>query len=167
MRGSCRNFHSRLYKSSLLGKKIGANIASVVACPYFFPTERISLGWAFPGRLPLGAGFTGTCHALPTQAAPTETELRDFCNLGYARGCARMPKDRHADGVRFAVARDEGSRIILHYVSECDHEPLEYGRLEYDCAQNKWPAPLRDTCLQRQAECYMAVYLERRPRRTG
>ncbi|HKD82492.1 MAG TPA: hypothetical protein VKH81_22575 [Candidatus Angelobacter sp.] len=143
----------------------GATIDFAVTCPYFFPTERIAAGWAFPGRLPLGAGFTGTCHAHGDEAIPTETELREFCNLGYAHNCPRMPKDRCADGVRFAVARDEGSRIILHYVSERDHEPVEYGRLEYDCTEQKWPAPLRNACLQRQAECYVAVYLERRPRK--
>ena len=136
-----------------------------MTCPYFFPTERISLGWPFPARLPLGAGFAGTCRAGAEENTPTETELHDFCNLGNALGCPRMPKSRHSDGVRFAVARDEGSRVILHYVSECDHEPVEYGRLEYDCTEQKWPAPLRDMCLQRQAECYLAVYLERRPRK--
>jgi hypothetical protein len=146
--------------------RLRATIPFVVTCPYFFPTERIAAGWAFPARLPLGAGFAGTCHANSEEVTPTENELRDFCNLGYARACSRMPKDRCADGVRFAVARDEGSRVILHYVSECDHEPVEYGRLEYDCAEQKWPAPLRNACLQRQAECYMAVYLERRPRKT-
>ena len=137
-----------------------------MACPYFFPTERVSLGWPFPARLPLGAGFTGTCHAGPGEITPTETELRDFCNLGYANGCSRMPSGRCADGLRFAVANDEGSRIVLHYVSEREHEPVEYGRLEYDCKANHWTAPLRDACLQRQAECYVAVYLERRPRKT-
>ena len=145
--------------------RLKANIAFVVTCPYFFPTERISLGWPFPARLPLGAGFAGTCHAGAKEVTPAEVELRDFCNMGNALGCPRMPKDRHADGVRFAVARDEGSRVILHYVSECDHAPVEYGRLEYDCTEHKWPVPLRDMCLQRQAECYMAVYLERRPRK--
>jgi hypothetical protein len=139
----------------------------VVACPYFFPTERVSLGWPFPARLPLGTGFTGTCHAGPGEITPTETELRDFCNLGYASGCSRMPARRCADGIRFAVASDEGvSRIVLHYVSEREHEPVEYGRLEYDCATQHWSAPLRDPCLQRQAECYVAVYLERRPRKS-
>ena len=136
-----------------------------MTCPYFFPTERIAAGWPYPSRLPLGAGFTGTCHASGEETIPTETELRDFCNLGYARGCSRMPKDHCADGVRFAVARDEGRVIILHYVSECEHEPVEYGRLEYDCTEQKFTAPLRDMCLQRQAECYLGVYLERRPRK--
>jgi len=137
-----------------------------VACPFFFPTERISLGWAFPARLPLGAGFTGTCRAGADEVTPSEEELRDFCNLGYATGCCRMPAQRGADGVRFTVARDEESRIVLHYVSERHHEPVEYGRLEYDCVSQKWTVPLRDPCLRRQAECYVAVYLERRPRKT-
>jgi hypothetical protein len=136
-----------------------------VACPFFFPIERISLGWAFPARLPLGAGFTGTCRAGANEVTPSETELRDFCNLGYASGCSRMPEERCADGVRFAVARDEESRIVLHYVSERQHAPVEYGRLEYDCEARRWPTPMRNVCLQRQAECFVAVYLERRPRK--
>ncbi|HET9837727.1 MAG TPA: hypothetical protein VFR84_05775 [Candidatus Angelobacter sp.] len=137
-----------------------------MACPYFYPTEKSgNLAWPFPARLPLGGGFMGTCRAGAEEACPTEEELRDFCNIGYARGCPRMPRSCFSDGVRFAVARDEGSRVILHYASERQHEPVEYGRLEYDCATTKWAAPLRDACQQRQAEVYMAGYLERRPRK--
>ena len=77
-----------------------------------------------------------------------------------------MPKSCSSDGVRFAVARDDGPRIILHYASERQHEPLEVGRLEYDCTSKNWLTQLRDACLQRQAEGYLAVYLERRPRKT-
>ena len=138
-----------------------------MACPFFFPTERVALGSAFPARLPLGAGFTGTCRAGAEEITPSDNDLRDFCNLGYASGCCRMPSQRNADGVRFTVARDEESRIVLHYVSERHHEPVEYGRLEFDCTTQKWTAPLRDACLCRQAECYLAVYLERRPRKTA
>ena len=138
-----------------------------MACPYFYPCEKnCTITWAFPARLPLGAGFSGTCRANCEEINPTETELRDFCNIGYAHGCAHMPKAGFSDGVRFAVARDEESRIILHYVSEREHEPVEYGRLEYDCITKIWPVSLRDVCLQRQAECYLSVYLERRPRKT-
>jgi hypothetical protein len=140
---------------------------AVVACPYFYPNEKsTTIAWAFPARLPLGAGFTGTCRAGLNVIQPSEEELREFCNIGYARGCQRMPRNGCSDGVRFAVARDEDERIILHYVSEREHEPVEYGRLEYDCLQKSWPAPLRDPCLQRQAECYLSVYLERKPRKT-
>jgi hypothetical protein len=150
---------------SLLPEWVALGLA-VVACPFFFPTERISLGWPFPARLPLGAGFTGTCRAGLDEFTPSEAELRDFCNMGNAWGCCHMPAERCADGVRFAVARDVESRIVLHYVSERFHEPVEYGRLEYDCQLQDWLAPMRDPCLQRQAECYIQVYIERRPRKT-
>ena len=150
---------------SLLPKYMALGLA-VVACPFFFPTERVSIGWPFPARLPLGAGFAGICHAGELETTPSETELRDFCNMGYAGGCPHLPVNRCADNVRFAVARDEESRIVLHYVSERFHEPVEYGRLEYDCQSQRWLAPMRDVCLQRQAECYVEVYLERRPRKT-
>ncbi|HLK08629.1 MAG TPA: hypothetical protein VKV30_11820 [Candidatus Angelobacter sp.] len=148
---------------SLLPECLALRLA-VVACPFFFPTERISIDWPFPARLPLGAGFAGTCRAGEVETTPSETELRDFCNMGYAGGCPHLPADRCADNVRFAVARDEESRIILHYVSERCHQPVEYGRLEYDCQSQRWLAPMRDACLQRQAECFVEVYLERRPR---
>ncbi len=120
---------------------------AVVACPFFFPTERISIGWAFPARLPLGAGFTGTCRAGLEEITPSEVELREFCNIGYAGGCSHMPADRCSDGVRFAIARDEESRIVLHYVSERFHEPVEYGRLEYDCKLQSWLAPHAESLL--------------------
>ena len=136
-----------------------------MACPFFYPTERVSLGWPFPARLPLGAGFAGTCRAGLEEFTPSEVELRDFCNLGYPDGCPRLPSERCADNVRFAVARDEDSRIVLHYVSERLHQPVEYGRLEYDCQSQSWLAPMRDPCLQRQAECYLEVYLERHLRK--
>jgi hypothetical protein len=134
-----------------------------VACPYFFPTERtFAIGWPFPHRLPLGGGFCGTCRANGQEFVPDDELLRDFCNLGHARGCARMPPTRPSDSVRFAVAKDSTDRILLHYVFERDHAPVAHGQLEYDCAAQRWPSPLADACAQRQAECYLAVYLERR-----
>jgi len=136
-----------------------------VACPYFFPTERTyAIGWPFPQRLPLGAGFCGTCRAGVEDFAPDEAMLRDFCNLGHAHGCARMPAGRHADSLRFAVAEDSGEKIRLLYIYDCDHAPGEHGQLEYDCASRRWLDALGDACAQRQAECYLAMYLERRKR---
>ena len=154
-----------------------------MACPYFFPKEKcFTVGWAFPSRLPLGAGFCGTCRA-PTPAwakpaqsgypgagveaaevVPDDATLRDFCNLGHAHGCSRMPIERRADSVRLAVAKDLGERIVLNYVYDLNHLPLEHGQLEYDCATQSWLFAAPDACLQRQAECYLAVYLERRAR---
>lgn len=135
-----------------------------MACPFFFPTEKTNAGWAFPSRLPLGTGYCGTCHAAGHEVTPTESELRDFCNLGYAAQCSRLPADRHADCVRFVVAKDEGARIALHYVIEREHAPIEHGELDFDCGQAAWLTKVEDLCLQRQAEVYLAGYLERRPR---
>jgi hypothetical protein len=136
-----------------------------VACPYFFPTEKtFAIGWPFPHRLPLGGGFCGTCRAGKQEFLPDETALRDFCNLGHARGCDRMPVQRPADSIRFAVARDCGGRILLHYVYDREHTPVAHGELEYDCVAERWLLTLEDTCGQRQAECYLLTYLDRRPR---
>ena len=136
-----------------------------MACPYFFPTERaLTIGWAFPHRLPLGGGFCGTCRANAQVFSPNAATLRDSCNLGHAHGCARVPMERPADSLRFSVAKDDGERVLLHYVFERDHAPVAHGRLEYHCATRQWPAALTDPCAQQQADCYLAMYLERRRR---
>jgi hypothetical protein len=136
-----------------------------VACPYFFPTGKtFAIGWPFPRRLPLGGGFCGTCRAGAAEFVPDEAALRDFCNIGHARGCVRMPHLRRADSVRFAVVRDSGVRILLHYVYDREHAPVAHGQLEYDCAAERWLSILEDPCGQRQAECYLVTYLERRLR---
>jgi hypothetical protein len=137
----------------------------VVACPYFYPTEKSSsIAWAFSHRLPLGAGYCGTCTAGQNRLVPEDAQLRDLCNLGNARHCARLPADRRSDAVRFAVARDSGQLIVLHYSCERDHAPQEFGQLEYSCASRAWKTPHADSCIQRQAECYLASYMEKRTR---
>jgi hypothetical protein len=62
------------------------------------------------------------------------------------------------------VGNDEGDKIMLQYVYERGHAPVEHGQLEYDCTTQRWLVPLGDACAQRQAECYLAGYLERQPR---
>jgi len=134
-----------------------------VPCPYFFPTEKsANLGWPFPQRLPLGGGFCGSCTSGGDHSVPSEVELREFCNLGYARQCGRIPADRRSDAVRFAIAKDGGDRLLLHYCCERDYAPVEHGQLQYDCITRSWPLAHHDACIQRQAECYVAVYLERK-----
>ena len=124
------------------------------------------MGWAFPSRLPLGAGFSGSCRAPGVEAepAPDDITLRDCCNLGHAWGCTRLPADRRADSIRFAVAQDSAERVVLHYVYDRNHLPVAHGQLTYDCVQQHWLSVPDDACLERQAECYLALYLERRPR---
>src|SRR5215467_14573943 len=129
-----------------------------VACPFFFPTERaFTIAWSFPRRLPLGAGFCGKCRARAEEYVPDDPTLRDFCNLGYAGGCTRIPAERRADSVRFAITQQAGDRIILSYVYDRDHAPVEHGCLEYDCKARRWITTLDDACVQRQAECYLAM----------
>lgn len=77
-----------------------------------------------------------------------------------------MPAERRADSVRLAVAVDTGERVVLNYVYDRDHLPVEHGQLEYDCVTQCWFLAAPDACLQRQAECYLAEYLRRRPRST-
>jgi len=136
-----------------------------VACPYFFPIQKSeTIAWAFPQRLPLGAGFCGTCRTGNEEFVPDDATLRDSCNLGHALGCSRMPVQRRADAVRFVVAIDSGERIALQYVYDREHAPVEYGQLEYDCKTRAWATTLADVCVQQQAECYLSTYLDRRRR---
>jgi hypothetical protein len=75
-----------------------------------------------------------------------------------------MPVERRADSLRFAVAADKGERVVLNYVYDLDHLPAAHGQLEYDCVGQRWLSTVADACLERQAECYVAMYLERRGR---
>ncbi|HLJ91326.1 MAG TPA: hypothetical protein VKZ53_31295 [Candidatus Angelobacter sp.] len=147
-----------------------------VACPYFYPTGKSELAlWSFPQRLPLGAGYHGHCTASKNGSAeahlPSEMELKDFCNLGHAGGCGRMPSDRHCDAVRFSRARaaknESGDRIVLHYVCDLNHAPVEYGQLEYDLRAGSWKVSHPDSRIQRQAECYLAACLENQGQQTA
>lgn len=125
----------------------------------------MAAAWNHPSRLPLGAGFCGSCRAGAVEFRPSEAELRDFCNLGYAAECPHMPVECYADCVRFAVAKDEGERIALYYVYERDHAPVDWGTVAYDLRTQQWAWTINNACVQRQAECYLAVYLEKRPRK--
>jgi hypothetical protein len=99
---------------------------------------------------------------MDTEVAPNESELREFCNLGYSSGCSRLPDERRADCVRFAVAVDSGPAIVLHYVFEREHAPVEHGRVEFNRELREWTVKLSDPLVQRQAEVYLQTYLERR-----
>jgi len=125
-----------------------------MACPYFFPIEPIAGDlWPHPGRLPLGAGWRGTCTA--DGSVPGNEDLARFCNLGYARTCPRLPANPKADAVRFGVAQKDG-RIRLFYVCERAHRPGESGTLEFDAASGTWLNQHSDSCIQRMAECFVS-----------
>ena len=135
-----------------------------MACPYFMPTERLGgLLWPHSPRLPLGDGWKGHCTAPGYEGdLPSDDELKDGCNLGYARACPRLPRERACDAVRFSIARDHGQRITLFYVCEIEYRPGEHGALEFDTGTGGWSVSHRDPALQRMAQCYMESYLRRK-----
>ena len=133
-------------------------------CPYFIPTERFDdAGFVHPGRLPLGAGYRGLCGAPGHDGAvPTDEELKQACNLGYARNCSRLPQDRAADAVRFSVLRDRDGQVSLCYVSELNYLPCEQGNLHFEIADRRWTNPHPNRNIQTLAEWFLKSYMERR-----
>jgi hypothetical protein len=144
-----------------------------MACPFFMPVEKLGNGtWLHAGRLPLGCGWSGQCMAPGHEGeSPLQEELREFCNLGYAEGCGKLPRDRAWDSVRFA-ARMLGSEgngaagcIQIRYVCERGHRPAEHGLLEFDAVEAKCVEPHRDSRVQRMAECFLESFLEKKKTR--
>ena len=143
-----------------------------MACPFFMPVEKLENGtWLHAARLPLGCGWSGHCTAPGHEGeVPSQEELREFCNLGYAEGCSRLPRERMWDSVRFAartVSNGNGDRacIQVRYVCERGHRPAEHGMLEFDPAGARWEQKHRDRRLQRMAECFVESYVEKLKRR--
>ena len=147
-----------------------------VACPFFLPIEKLVDGeWLHAARLPLGCGWSGQCTAPGHEGElPTPEELREFCNLGYAEGCGRLPRERVWDSVRFA-ARTVGcdaeagmrGRVEVRYVCERGHLPAEHGTLEFDMAEAQWGKRHQDSRVQRMAECFLVSYVEKRKPQAG
>jgi len=136
-----------------------------MACPFFMPIAKCDDGgWIHPARLPLGAGWQGRCCAPGHEGSePAADELREFCNLGYASRCSRLPKERTADAVRFSISRDRGDQLTVCFVRELEHRPSGHGNLEYDRPLAKWVSSHPDPCIQKMADCYLQSYLMRRP----
>ena len=138
------------------------------------PIEKLESGlWLHPSRLPLGCGWSGHCTAPGHEGeAPSGKELHDFCNLGYAEQCSRIPLERSWDSVRFglrsAVAAAENTdshRIQVRYVCERGHLPADSGFLEFDLSQSRWTKQHPDARVQRMAECFVEAHRERKYRR--
>jgi hypothetical protein len=127
------------------------------------PEERFDSTWPFPQRLPLGAGWSGTCSAPGHAGArPSADELTSGCNIGYAKTCCRLPSERHADAVRFALGEERDGLLRVLFVCEKAYLPASYGELLYNKARSLWVKPHEDRCVQRMAECYLQAQLERR-----
>src|SRR3954468_3093211 len=140
-----------------------------MACPYFNPEQRCDTElWQHRARLPLGDGFRGTCCAQPELYTPSERELQELCNIGYAKTCPRLPAGRDADSVRF-MARDVRANggdgfVAITYLLERGHAPVSDGELRYDPATGQWSASHPDERVQKKAQCYLESYLARHPR---
>ncbi len=135
----------------------------VLACPFFVPTQRADdLDLPHSARLPLGAPWRGTCAAQGhEQALPNNAEL-ESCNLGYAKSCPRLPKERACDAVRFGVANHSRGRVSLQFVFETEYLPAGRGLLEYDELLNLWVSAHPEPVIQRLAECFLHSYLQRK-----
>jgi hypothetical protein len=144
---------------------------SRVACPFFLPVEKLeNAGWLHAHRLPLGAGWAGRCTA-PTHedANLSNEELREFCNLGYASQCARLPRERAWDSVRFGAKIATGNQtgrssdcVEVRYICERDHLPAAHGRLEFYPSRGEWGKKHFDHRVQRLAECFLESWLEKK-----
>jgi hypothetical protein len=133
------------------------------------PIEKLENGaWIHPSRLPLGCGWSGHCTAPGHNGeTPSQEELQQFCNLGYAMSCPYLPAERAWDTVRFGAriiisAPTADRRIRLRYVCERAHRPADHGILEFDPSRASWITQHPDPRLQRMAECFLVSYLENR-----
>ena len=140
------------------------------------PVSRLENGsWPHPARLPLGGGWCGHCTAPGHEGElPSQDVLEAFCNLGYASSCTWSPSARVWDAVRFAVSApgDPANRqeagvvsarvLLLRYVCERDHRPVEHGDLEFDLAQATWLRRHDDARVQKMAECFLESYLKKK-----
>ena len=138
-----------------------------MACPFFMPVQKLDGGWLHPSRLPLGGGWDGHCSAPGHEGTqPSDEELHECCNLGYAAKCSRLPMERDCDAVRFSVARDQGSRLLLWFVCETAHRPTSHGMREYDVERREWISssaqPHSNPRILKMLECYVQSYLQRR-----
>jgi hypothetical protein len=141
------------------------NVSSekILACPYFVPREMVNDGsWLHPSRLPLGTGWSGGCCASGQEITPSDSMVRDLCNLGNAAACPHLPRERDWDAVRFSVARTGSDQVTLCYVCELAYAPVEHGKLTFDCMEECWVNPHADARIQRLAASYLEVYRARR-----
>lgn len=86
----------------------------------------------------------------------------ESCNLGYAKACPRLPKERTCDAVRFAVVKESSAGVSVQFVLEANHLPAAHGVLEYDQAGKCWKTFHPDLRMQKLAESFLQSYLDRK-----
>jgi len=82
--------------------------------------------------------------------------------MGYAKHCSRLPADRHADAVRFVLGEESNGVLHVRFACELAYLPAAHGELLYEKASATWLLKHEDARIQRMAECYVQVQLERR-----
>lgn len=133
-----------------------------MACPFFVPREILNDGsWPHPSRLPLGAGWAGSCRASGTEEPIADGHIREFCNLGYATACPQLPVERDWDAIRFSVARVSREHLTISFVCELGHAPIEHGKLTFDLENEGWLGPSPDPRVLTLANCFVHTYRER------
>ncbi len=95
---------------------------------------------------------------------PSDEELKSGCNLGYAKRCSRLPAERQADAVRFALAEERNGILPVLFVCEREYLPVAHGELLFDTVTGSWLESHHDPRVQRMAECYVHARKERRVR---
>jgi hypothetical protein len=144
--------------------KISDNLGVQLSCPFFLPTERADdIAFPHPARLPLGSSWRGTCSAPGQEQAVLDAKELESCNLGYAKSCPRLPKDRLSDAVRFVVIGNSAGEISLQFVLERAYLPAGDGVLHFSQGSGNWLSPHADPLIQKKAECFLKSYLERKP----
>lgn len=130
-----------------------------MACPWFYPVER--LGGA-RSIMPLGDAWAGECRAPGHPAVPDRHVLLDCCNLGYAVSrCPRFPAQDGPDAVRFSIAGHRGNIVSLCCVLEKGYLPFARAGIEFDTGGG-CSTPYPDPNVQRQACAYLESYLLRK-----
>ena len=70
--------------------------------------------------------------------------------------------------MRFSVTDDTPTKLLVVYVIEKDHAPVEFGTLEYswvnDVADARLDGPVISDVLIQQARAFLESYLHRRAR---
>jgi hypothetical protein len=69
--------------------------------------------------------------------------------------------------VRFSVTDDTPTRLLVVYVVEKDHAPVEFGTLEYLIADARLDGSLINDVLAQQAQAFLESYLSMRGMRAG
>ena len=126
------------------------------------PVEKLNGAWLHPSRLPLGGGWDGFVRRLATKAcSPPMKNFTSTAISGMPQNVPVCPVEREWDAVRFSVARDHGSKLLLWFVCENAHRPAKHGTSEYDVAQGV-DQFASDPRIQKMMECYVQSYLQRK-----